>query len=67
MYVASEFGGWQARALRWLAEHFDAASNSFSAEASSGVISQVRGYTHPKCCSACSAWPLRPHYDAHLR
>ena len=41
VYVASEFGGWQARVLRWLAQHFDPASKSFDKEASSGVIQQV--------------------------
>ena len=42
VYVASEFGGWQARVLRWLAQHYDEVTNSFAKEASSGVIDEVR-------------------------
>jgi hypothetical protein len=42
VYVASEFGGWQARVLRWLAHHYDEATNSFAKETSSGVIDEVR-------------------------
>lgn len=43
VYVASEFGGWQAHVLRWLAQHYDEASKSFAKEAVSGVIDEVRG------------------------
>ena len=49
VYVASEFGGWQARVLRWLAQHFDEATNSFAKEASSGVIEQVQCWHSAHC------------------
>ena len=39
--MASEFGGWQARMLRWLKQHYDEATNSFAKEASSGAIDEV--------------------------
>ena len=39
--MAAEFGGWQARVLRWLAQHYDEPTNSFAEEASSGTIDEV--------------------------
>ena len=41
VYVAAEFGGWQAHVLRWLAQHYDEEFNSFAKEAASGVIAEV--------------------------
>lgn len=42
VYVSSQYGGWQERLLRWLAAHYDEAGNSFSKEATSGLIEEVR-------------------------
>ncbi len=58
VYVASEFGGWQARVLRWLAQHFDEAANSFAKEASSGAIEQVQCWHSIHCRFRAQGWLL---------
>jgi len=58
VYVASEFGGWQARVLKWLSQHFDEASNSFAKEASSGAIEQVPCWPSTRCRLGAQGWLL---------
>ena len=39
--MAEKFGGWQEKALHWLASQYDEAASAFSKEATGGLVQQV--------------------------